>query len=144
MHRRPAHLEVFDPVDRWIHWAALVGGLGSLATGPLVETPGLARAVGVGASAGAVHGVLGIVATLADMACGHASLTLVEEGQGLITVEYKINFVAPGTGDELVARGEVVKAGKRVYVARSDVYGRRDGAETLCATSLATWAVIAR
>lgn len=96
----------------------------------------------LGQQHGFFHG--GIVATLADTANGHAGLTLVEQGQGLITVEYKINLISPAAGELLIARGEVLKPGRRVYISRSDVFARQNGAEKLCATSLATWAVIPR
>ena len=94
----------------------------------------------LGQQHGFFHG--GIVATLADTACGHAGLTLVAADQGLITVEYKINFVAPATGERLNARGEVVKPGRSLFICRSDVFAVQAGGERLCATALASWAVV--
>lgn len=95
----------------------------------------------LGQQHGYFHG--GIVATLADTACGHAGLTLVEAGQGLITVEYKINFLTPAAGKVLEARGQVVKPGRRVFICRGDVVEIGNGREILCATTLSSWAVIA-
>ena len=85
---------------------------------------------------GFFHG--GIVATLADMAGGAAAYTRVPAGMGALTVEIKINLLAPGVGEALVARGEVLRAGKRLIVCRSDVFTVRAGQETHCATGLMT------
>jgi len=68
---------------------------------------------------GFVHG--GIVGMIADTACGYAAFSLMPAGCSLVTVEYKINILAPGRG-ALVARGEVVKAGKTLTVARAEVH----------------------
>jgi uncharacterized protein (TIGR00369 family) len=85
---------------------------------------------------GYFHG--GVIATLADNAGGAASYTSIPAGMGALTVEIKVNLLAPGIGAELVARGEVVRAGKRLVVSRSGVFAVRDGRETLCATCLMT------
>jgi len=73
---------------------------------------------------GYVHG--GIIGMIADSACGYAAFSLMPADSSLVTVEYKINILAPATGS-LVARGEVVKAGRTLTVARAEVYaeGRR-------------------
>ncbi|HYD56715.1 MAG TPA: PaaI family thioesterase [Burkholderiales bacterium] len=68
---------------------------------------------------GYVHG--GIVGMIADTACGYAAYSLMPSSASLVTVEYKINILAPGRG-ALVARGEVVKAGRTLTVARAEVY----------------------
>jgi uncharacterized protein (TIGR00369 family) len=68
---------------------------------------------------GFVHG--GIVGMIADTACGYAAFSLMPAGCSLVTVEYKMNILAPGRGS-LVARGEVVKAGRTLTVARAEVY----------------------
>lgn len=62
----PERIEVFDPVDRWLHLAALVGVVGALATGPLAESPGLA--LGLGPWAGAAAAAHGGLAALAGFA----------------------------------------------------------------------------
>jgi len=85
---------------------------------------------------GFFHG--GVIATLADNVGGAAGYTTLPPGMGGLTVEIKVNLLAPGVGEELIARGEVVRAGKRLVVCRSDVFALRDGKETLCATSLMT------
>jgi uncharacterized protein (TIGR00369 family) len=68
---------------------------------------------------GFVHG--GIIGMIADTACGYAAFSLMPAGCSLVTVEYKINILAPARGS-LVARGEVVKAGRTLTVTRGEVY----------------------
>ena len=68
---------------------------------------------------GFVHG--GIVGMIADSAAGYAAYTLMPASASLVTVEYKINILAPGTG-ELRARGEVIRPGRTLTVARAEVY----------------------
>ncbi|HYR32877.1 MAG TPA: PaaI family thioesterase [Burkholderiales bacterium] len=70
---------------------------------------------------GFVHG--GIIGMIADTACGYAAYSLMPADSSLVTVEYKINILAPGTSS-LTARGEVVKAGRTLTVARAEVYAR--------------------
>ncbi|HWI35907.1 MAG TPA: PaaI family thioesterase [Burkholderiales bacterium] len=69
---------------------------------------------------GFVHG--GVVGMIADTACGYAAFSLMPADCSLVTVEYKINILAPAT-TSLVARGEVVKAGRTLTIARAEVYG---------------------
>jgi uncharacterized protein (TIGR00369 family) len=73
---------------------------------------------------GFVHG--GILGMIADTACGYAAFSLMPAGCSLVTVEYKINILSPARGS-LVARGEVVKAGRTLTVARGEVYARDGG-----------------
>ena len=70
---------------------------------------------------GFVHG--GIIGMIADTACGYAAFSLMPAGCSLVTVEYKINILAPAQGD-LVARGDVVKAGRTLTIARAEVYAQ--------------------
>ena len=73
---------------------------------------------------GFVHG--GIIGMIADSACGYAAYSLMPASASLVTVEYKINILAPGRG-ELTARGEVIRPGRTLTVARGEVYSA-DGA----------------
>jgi uncharacterized protein (TIGR00369 family) len=68
---------------------------------------------------GYVHG--GIVGMIADSAAGYAAYSLMPADCTLVTTEYKINLLAAATSS-LVARGEVVKAGRTLTVARAEVY----------------------
>jgi uncharacterized protein (TIGR00369 family) len=68
---------------------------------------------------GYVHG--GILGMIADSACGYAAFSLMPADCSLVTVEYKINILNPAVGD-LVAKGQVVKPGRTLTVARAEVY----------------------
>ena len=54
----------------------------------------------------------GAVTAIADSAAGYAALTLMPQGTGVLSTEFKINLLAPAIGDRIVARGRVVKAGR--------------------------------
>lgn len=85
---------------------------------------------------GYFHG--GVSATIADTACGYAAYTLTEADATVLTVEFKVNMLAPARGDELIARARVVRSGKSLIVCSADVFGRTGEAETHCATMIAT------
>jgi len=68
---------------------------------------------------GFVHG--GIIGMIADTACGYAAFSLMPADCSLVTVEYKINILAPARGS-LVARGEVLRPGRTLTVTRGEVY----------------------
>ena len=85
---------------------------------------------------GFVHG--GIVTAIVDSACGYAALSLSAPGTAVLTVEYKVNFVAPAKGERLLARGEVVRPGSTVTVCKGDVVAYDGGDEKLVASMLTT------
>ncbi len=68
---------------------------------------------------GGFHG--GAIGALADIAGGYAALTVMPEGMEVVTVEYKINFLASHQGGEIRATGKVIKAGRRVVVTSAEV-----------------------
>ena len=68
---------------------------------------------------GYIHG--GIIGMIADSAAGYAAYSLMPADCSLVTVEYKLNILSPATSS-LVARGEVVKAGRTLTIARGEVY----------------------
>ena len=68
---------------------------------------------------GFVHG--GILGMIADSACGYAAYSLMPATSSLVTVEYKINILAPAKGD-LVARGQVIRPGRTLTVARGEIF----------------------
>jgi uncharacterized protein (TIGR00369 family) len=80
---------------------------------------------------GYVHA--GIVATLVDSAGGFAGFTLFPADSSVLTVEYKLNLLAPATGDRLVAEGFVVKAGRTLVITRGEVHAEKGGERTLVA-----------
>ena len=80
---------------------------------------------------GFVHG--GVVGMIADSAAGYAAMTLVPASASVLTVEYKMNLVAPADGEKLIARGQVVRPGRTLIVTQSEVFAIQDSRETLCA-----------
>jgi len=70
---------------------------------------------------GFIHG--GIIGMIADTACGYAAFSLMPADCSLVTVEYKLNILTPATS-ALIARGEVVKAGRTLTIARGEVYAQ--------------------
>lgn len=87
-------------------------------------------------------GHAGLTFALADSAAGYASLTLMPAGREVMTAEAKINLLAPALGESLLARGKVVKAGRRLTVAQAEVFALRDGQETLIALMQATMTAV--
>lgn len=78
--------------------------------------------------------------SIADSAAGYAAQTLMAAGDGVLTVELKINLLAPAEGAALLARGQVERAGRRLTVCRSDVWAEgADGAARQVATALGTF-----
>ncbi|GGE47652.1 hypothetical protein GCM10011517_14340 [Actibacterium pelagium] len=85
---------------------------------------------------GFFHG--GAIATLADDAAAFAAYTMMEDGRQPLTVEFKINFLAPAEGPQLRAIGTVLRSGRSVAHSRADVFAQAEGGEVLVATALAT------
>ncbi len=85
---------------------------------------------------GYVHA--GATSAIADTAGGYAALTLFDEGSEVLTVEYKLNLVAPAAGEHLEAIGRVRKSGRTLSVCQLDVYGVTGGTRTLVATGQQT------
>ena len=71
--------------------------------------------------------------TLVDTAAGYAAMTVVPSSASVLTVEYKLNLVAPADGEKLIARGQVVRPGRTLIVTRAEVFAIKAGRETLCA-----------
>ena len=90
---------------------------------------------------GFVHA--GAVSTIADSAAGYAALTVMPAGAGILTAEFKINLLAPATGEELRALGKVVKAGRTLTLATAEVFAVSGGTRKLCAMMTATCMAIA-
>jgi len=94
----------------------------------------------VAAHIGQQHGFVhaGAVAAIADSAAGYAALSLMPPGSGVLTTEFKINLLSPANGEQLIARGRVIKAVRTLTLALSEVFAVRDGREKLCAMLTAT------
>jgi uncharacterized protein (TIGR00369 family) len=86
------------------------------------------------------HGFLhaGIVTAVLDSSCGYAAFSLMPPGAGVLSIEFKVNLLAPAKGDALVARGHVVRAGRTITVCQADGFMRAGDRETQIATMLAT------
>ena len=84
----------------------------------------------------------GIVATGLDTACGYAAFTLMPADAGVLTIEFKVNLLAPARGPRFRFEGQVAKAGRTITVVDGRAWqldGAGDGAEpTLVATMTAT------
>jgi uncharacterized protein (TIGR00369 family) len=80
---------------------------------------------------GYVHA--GVVGAIVDSAGGYAGFTLFPTDASILTVEYKLNLLAPAAGDRLVAEGFVVKPGRTLVITRGEVHAERDGTRTLVA-----------
>jgi uncharacterized protein (TIGR00369 family) len=108
--------------------------LGRVAAGEvevvLVPTPAVSQQHGF------VHA--GAVSAIADNAAGYAALTTMPVDRGVLTTEFKINLLAPATGERIVARGKVVKAGRTLTLAQAEVFAEAQGKQRLVAFLTAT------
>jgi uncharacterized protein (TIGR00369 family) len=86
------------------------------------------------------HGFLhaGVITIIADSACGYAALSLMPANASVLTVEYKVNLLAPATGERMIARGRVLKPGKTLTVCTADVVAISAGREKTIATMTGT------
>lgn len=86
------------------------------------------------------HGFLhaGVVTAIVDSACGYAALSLMPPEAAVLSVEFKINLLAPAAGGRFVATGRVVKAGRNLTVCSGEVVADPDGPATTVAILQAT------
>jgi uncharacterized protein (TIGR00369 family) len=91
------------------------------------------------------HGYIhaGIVSAIADSAGGYAGFTLFPSDSSVLTVEYKLNLLAPAAGERLIAEAEVLKPGRTLAITRGEVYAETAGKRTLCAVMQQTLMVMA-
>ncbi len=75
----------------------------------------------------------GIVSAIVDSAGGYAALTLFAAQSEVLTVEFKINLIAPADGELLIADGRVVRAGRTLTICTGEVRSLRDGVAKPCA-----------
>jgi uncharacterized protein (TIGR00369 family) len=80
----------------------------------------------------------GVVVAALDSACGYAALTLMPADSEVLTVELKVNLLAPASGERLVAEGEVLRAGRTLTVCRGDAHADQGSERVHVATLLAT------
>jgi uncharacterized protein (TIGR00369 family) len=90
------------------------------------------------------HGFLhaGTIAAIADSACGYAALTVMPANAAVLSIEFKVNMLAPAKGDAVVARAQVIRAGRTIVVTRADVYAITGTTEKLVAAMQGTMMVV--
>jgi len=86
------------------------------------------------------HGFLhaGVLASAADSACGYAALSLMPAGAAVLSIEFKVNLLAPAAGDKFLARGRVIRAGRTVTVCWGEVVSLDGENEKVVATMVGT------
>ncbi|MEO9340052.1 PaaI family thioesterase [Mesorhizobium sp. SB112] len=87
------------------------------------------------------HGFLhaGVISTALDSACGYAAYSLMPENAAVLTIEFKVNLLAPGKGERFLFRGSVTKPGRTIIVADGQAYAiAADGEAKLVATMTGT------
>jgi len=89
---------------------------------------------------GFLHG--GVVSTPLDSACGYAAMTLVPAGFEVLSVEFKVNFLAPAKGARFRFVGRVVKSGRTISVAEGQAFALSEGGDTLIASMSCTLMVV--
>ncbi len=85
---------------------------------------------------GFVHA--GVIATMADHTAGYAAYTIVDEDFRILTIEFKINYFRPATGEGIVCRSRVISNGKKIIVSESEVFSISDGHEKLVSKAMVT------
>ena len=81
------------------------------------------------------HGFLhaGVVTAVVDSACGYAALTVMEPGTAVLSVEFKVNLLAPAEGAELRAIGRVVRSGRTLVVCAGELHAINNERDTVVA-----------
>ena len=125
---------VRDSFARQAFMATLGARLTSVAPGEVVIE--LAPRPELGQQHGFVHA--GAVTSIVDSACGYAAYTMMPADSDVLSVEFKVNLLAPAVGDLLVATGRVVRAGRTLTVCQGEVVARTAGGERTVAVMQAT------
>ena len=80
----------------------------------------------------------GAITAVLDSACGYAALTMAADDKDVLTVEFKVNLLAPAAGEFFEARAQVKRAGQTLTVCAADAFAVSGGKEKVVATMLAT------
>lgn len=90
------------------------------------------------------HGFLhaGVLTTIVDSACGYAALSLMPPDVGVLSIEFKVNFMAPAQGELFLAHGQVIRSGRTISVCRGEVIALEKGHERSIALMQATMMTI--
>ncbi|RDV16645.1 PaaI family thioesterase [Pontibacter diazotrophicus] len=90
---------------------------------------------------GFTHG--GVIATLSDIVAGFAAASLVPKGASVVTAELKVSYFHPGVGEKLLAKGYVIKPGRRLHFCEAEIYVEKENNDPLLiAKATATMATI--
>ncbi|MEQ8898031.1 MAG: PaaI family thioesterase [Roseovarius sp.] len=120
--------------DKQSMMATLGARLARLETGAIeVEAPLLPGSL---QQQGFAHA--GLTFAIGDTAAGYSALSVMPDDSEILTTELKINLLAPGKGCRLIARGRVIKPGRRLVIVQSDVYAVEDDRETHIAMLMGT------
>ena len=103
---------------------------------PGIATVELPYRAELGQQHGFFHG--GMVAMIGDNAAGYAAYSLFPADSSVLTVEFKLNLIAPADGERLVATGRVKKPGRTLTVCEFEVVAHKGGSATVCAVGLET------
>ena len=124
----PLHQRIAESFDRQSLLATLGARLLSVADGRVdIELP-FSRSI----QQQHAYAHAGAIATVADSACGYACLTRMPEGSAVLSVEFKINLLAPAVGERFVASGKVVRVGRAMGVATAEVVAHATGTPEVC------------
>jgi uncharacterized protein (TIGR00369 family) len=136
-----SHSQPFEPADpafatRVQESFARQGAMTTVGARLVAVEPGycaiaLAPSPALSQQHGFVHA--GVVAMIVDSAGGYAGYTLFPASASVLTVEFKLNLLAPAQGDRIVAEGFVVKSGRTLTITRGEVHAERAGRRTLVA-----------
>jgi uncharacterized protein (TIGR00369 family) len=85
---------------------------------------------------GFVHA--GVIATMADHTAGYAAFTTIPDTHRILTIEFKINFFKPATGESIICRSKVVNNGKTIKVSESEIFSLAGDQEKLVAKAMVT------
>lgn len=137
---------VFDPIDPQYHQRVKTsfdrqGAMTTLQAVLAAVQPGVVDITfGHAQALTQQHGFLhaGMLATAMDSACGYAAFTLMAPGDAVLTIEFKINLLAPALGDRFRAQGRVVKPGRTISVCEGHAYAIVGSEEKLIATMSCT------
>ena len=107
-----------DSFDRQGFMRTLGATLEAVESGMVTITCGFNE--GLTQQHGLWHG--GVMASLVDVACGYAALSVMPADREVLTVEFKINFIKAANTDRLIAVGQVLQAGRTVTVCEGSVF----------------------
>ncbi len=90
------------------------------------------------------HGFLhaGVITAIVDSACGYAALSLMPPQSAVLSVEYKINMLAPAIGERIIAKGWVIKPGRNIIVCSGEAAALDKGEKKIVAVMQGTMAVV--